>query len=100
MHALRSPLVLSLSVAAAGLVTLGGVWAANEKGRDATKYEVEASPKAVVAAAARVEADNPKVAPGKVNWHGSFADACEASRKSGKPVLLFQLLGKLDQQFC
>jgi len=29
---------------------------------------------------------NPKVEPGKVHWHGSFGAACEASKKSGKPV--------------
>ena len=43
---------------------------------------------------------NPKVEPGKVVWHASFADACEAARKSGKPVLLFQMMGKLDDRFC
>jgi hypothetical protein len=42
---------------------------------------------------------NPRVRPGKVNWHPSFHAACEASH-SGKPVLLFQMLGKLDEQFC
>lgn len=42
---------------------------------------------------------NPKVAPGKVQWRASFAAACEAAQKSGRPVLLFQLLGQLDQQF-
>lgn len=47
-----------------------------------------------------VAAVNPKVEPGKVRWHTSFAAACEASEKSGKPVLLFQLMGKLDEQFC
>jgi hypothetical protein len=43
---------------------------------------------------------NPKVPPGKVTWHPSFAAACEAAKKSKKPVLLFQLMGKLDDQFC
>src|SRR5215510_9872124 len=43
---------------------------------------------------------NPKVDPGLVCWHSSFAEACEASRKSRKPVLLFQMLGRLDQRFC
>ena len=42
----------------------------------------------------------PKVAPGKVTWHATFVAACEAARKSGKPVLLFQMMGKLDEQFC
>lgn len=45
------------------------------------------------------DSENPKVEPGKVNWHVDFAAACEASQQSGKPVLLFQLLGQLDQRF-
>jgi hypothetical protein len=43
---------------------------------------------------------NPKVAPGRVRWHADFAAACDAGRTSGKPVLLFQMMGKLDEQFC
>jgi hypothetical protein len=43
---------------------------------------------------------NPKVEPGKVQWHADFAEACRASAQSGKPVLLFQMMGKLDEQFC
>jgi hypothetical protein len=43
--------------------------------------------------------DNPAVEPGKVKWHKSFADAEAAAEKSGKPVLLFQMMGRLDQQF-
>jgi hypothetical protein len=47
-----------------------------------------------------VATDNPKVKPGLVKWHATFAEASEASKKSGKPVLLFQMMGKLDDQFC
>jgi hypothetical protein len=43
---------------------------------------------------------NPKVQPGEVRWHPSFELACETAKKSGKPVLLFQMMGKLDDQFC
>lgn len=43
---------------------------------------------------------NPAVAPGKVKWHSDFDTACQAAKKSGKPVLLFQMLGRLDQEFC
>ncbi len=43
---------------------------------------------------------NPKVEPGKVKWHADFDAACKAAAKSGKPVLLFQMMGKLDDQFC
>jgi hypothetical protein len=44
--------------------------------------------------------DNRKVMPGKVVWHQSFEAARAASKVSGKPVLLFQMMGKLDDQFC
>ena len=43
---------------------------------------------------------NPKVEPGKVKWHANLAAARKAAAKSGKPVLLFQMMGKLDDQFC
>jgi len=50
--------------------------------------------------AAGKEFVNPKVPPGKVHWRLSLPDACAAAKKSGKPVLLFQMMGKLDDQFC
>jgi hypothetical protein len=43
---------------------------------------------------------NPKVQPGKVRWHADYATACRASAQSGKPVLLFQMMGRLDEKFC
>jgi len=43
--------------------------------------------------------DNPHVEPGKVHWHDDFAAACTAAKKSGKPVMLFHLMGQLDQKF-
>ena len=43
---------------------------------------------------------NPTVEPGKVKWHDDYDAACAASRKSGKPVLLFQMMGNLDDRFC
>lgn len=39
---------------------------------------------------------SPRVQPGQVRWHDNFEAACTASKQSGKPVLLFQLLGRLD----
>ena len=48
----------------------------------------------------RPPAANPRVAPGKVRWHDDFAAACAADAKADKPVLLFQMLGRLDEQFC
>ncbi len=70
-----------------------------------TKRVIERPTKEVIAARSgaapvAVPFDNPKVAPGRVVWHPSFAAACKASQGSGKPVLLFQMMGKLDEQFC
>ncbi len=43
---------------------------------------------------------NEKVEPGKVRWHKAIQTAMDASRQSGKPVLLFQMMGHLDDRFC
>jgi len=43
---------------------------------------------------------NPSVGAGLVKWHRSFEEAKQASQKSGKPVLLFHMMGQLDRQFC
>jgi hypothetical protein len=43
---------------------------------------------------------NRSIKPGLVRWHKSFDEACLAAKSSGKPVLLFQMLGRLDQEFC
>jgi hypothetical protein len=46
------------------------------------------------------QSDNPKVRPGLVSWHATMAEACVAARRTGKPVLLFQLMGNLNERFC
>lgn len=43
--------------------------------------------------------DNPRVEPGKVRWRDDVAAAITAAKESGKPVLVFHLLGQLDQRF-
>ncbi|MFT4541427.1 MAG: hypothetical protein ACI841_000265 [Planctomycetota bacterium] len=35
-----------------------------------------------------------------MDWHKSLDDAQRASALSGKPVLVFQLLGRLDEELC
>ena len=72
-----------------------------------TKSAIESPTKLVVRNATKVAPVrsgetfvNPKVTPGKVNWHPSLDAACSAARKSGKPILLFQMMGKLDDKFC
>jgi hypothetical protein len=44
--------------------------------------------------------ENPRVQPGLVKWHPTFADARAAAEKSGRPVLVFHMMGQLDRQFC
>ncbi|HMY05223.1 MAG TPA: hypothetical protein PKA48_17795 [Candidatus Obscuribacter sp.] len=44
--------------------------------------------------------DGKTVLPGKVAWHTSLNQALDRSRTSGKPVLLFYMLGSLDKEFC
>jgi hypothetical protein len=69
--------------------------------RDLSKGQIEIPTERLLAAAtAAKDSANPKVAPGRVRWHSDFTSACAASRKSGKPVLLFHMMGKLDDQFC
>jgi hypothetical protein len=75
--------------------------------RDRPKADIEMPTKRILAkqtdAAAVKTADtfvNPKVLPGKVRWHKDFDAACQAAKKSGKPVLLFQMMGRLDERFC
>jgi hypothetical protein len=69
------------------------------------KGRIELPAKEVVAnsapaPASPATADNPTVAAGKVKWHKSVEDAQAAAKKSGKPVLLFQMMGYLDKKFC
>jgi len=74
--------------------------------RDRAKNDVVEKPTAnVVKNSATVESKdstfvNPKVEPGAVKWHATLDDACKASAKSGKPVLLFQMMGNLNEKFC
>lgn len=70
---------------------------------DRRKSVIENPVKAIVKKTTTVATPNvanPKVEPGKVKWHSTMELACAASKKSGKPVLLFQMMGNLDQQFC
>jgi hypothetical protein len=73
---------------------------------DIPKNKIEFGPKRVVEAAAAVESSNElatssnaAVAPGRVKWHADWNAAMAAAGRSGKPILLFQLLGRMDQRF-
>jgi hypothetical protein len=59
-----------------------------------------AAPAELASASAQARDENPRVLPGLVNWHPTFADARAAAEKSGRPVLVFHMMGQLDHQFC
>jgi hypothetical protein len=42
---------------------------------------------------------NPRVKPGDVKWHANLTAARKAASRSRKPILLFQMIGQLDQRF-
>lgn len=125
---MRATTKAGLILAAAGAVALVGHGdqaqqkAAEQRRRDVSKESVEAplklrlskKPRFLRADRAKGAIEQPirrslgsaqaarpeRVAPGAVRWHASFDTARAAAKKSGKPVLLFQLLGALDQRFC
>ncbi len=35
-----------------------------------------------------------------VAWHASFDAACALARERNKPVLLLEMIGRLDQEHC
>jgi len=104
---LRLPAAAFLGFAALAVMAVAAAGGDSPKpvALDRSKSAIESPTRAVVAAnSATVPAAgkfvNPKVEPGKVKWHPNFAAACTAARMSHKPVLLFQMMGKLDEQFC
>jgi hypothetical protein len=103
---MRNRLLISLTGAAILSVVAGLAYSDGPPAKakaDRTKKEVIERPtEAVVGkkSSSVTDTDNPKVEPGKVHWHATFADACKAAEKSHKPVLLFQMMGNLDERFC
>lgn len=110
MRVIRHLLIGIMVVATAGSL----VAQEKERVRDLRKGVIENPIKKLIAAtrdeAAAVQdekpadplaadAANPDAIPGLVRWHTDFDMACRAAQTSGKPVLLFQLLGRLDQRF-
>jgi len=92
---------LLLTACCAVAMTTPHVWA--QRPADVGKKRIEFAAKNLVAETAPaprpVATDDQTVEPGKVKWHSSFADACNEAKKSGKPVLLFQMMGRLNQRF-
>lgn len=50
--------------------------------------------------ALRGDQSNPAARPGRVRWHPDFTAACAMANRSGKPVFLFHMMGRLDEKFC
>jgi hypothetical protein len=71
--------------------------ATKDYGKSLVEFPLE---RALPGGTASVVPDREAVKPGLVRWHADFAAACAAAESSHKPVLLFQLLGKLDEEFC
>ena len=85
-----------LAWATAGMSVVATVFAVSTS---TNPVSAKAMPNAPAPANAKAE-ENPAVEPGLVKWHKSFDDAKAAASKSGKPVLLFHMMGQLDKQFC
>jgi hypothetical protein len=68
---------------------------------DIRKDFIEIPTKKLVARSDAAPGDaNPRVEAGKVRWHADFETACQAAAKSNKPVLVFHMMGRLDERFC
>jgi hypothetical protein len=103
---LLSPLAPSFGDEKAVAATATGSPAGSGKPKlDRGKGTIELPAKSVITAAggSSVAAPihtRPPVPPGLVKWHGTFDAACTAAKTSGKPVLLFHMMGRLDEEFC
>lgn len=93
-----------VSLSAAALVLMLGNSALAQERMDFSKMLTEFPLKKSIAPLPRVpiiaEETGDKCQPGKVQWHKDEATAGAASRISGKPVMLFVMLGNLDDKFC
>jgi len=84
---------------AAACLTVPGL--AGDRASLSRQAPVDTAARTEIAAKASGESFvNPHVQPGSIRWHGSFQEACQAAKKSHKPVLLFYMMGKLDDLFC
>jgi hypothetical protein len=51
-------------------------------------------------ATVRQIAEQQKADAGSIKWHAHFAAAQQAAHESNKPILLFQMMGRLSDKFC
>lgn len=99
-------MVLKLAAMVSILCSVGAGLACFAKEADFRKSVIEAPLKREISlnsaplSSDLVLRENPKVSAGLVTWHQSFEAARRASLLSGKPLLLFQMLGRLDDRFC
>ena len=77
------------------LTLLASTATAQEDVPDVRKLRVEGPVKDALRSTPR-----PVRGTAQVTWHADVDAAKAAAAKSRKPILLFQLLGKLDDEFC
>lgn len=77
---------------------------AQERRSDFSKMAVESPVKRLLSVPSPLSLErmpaNRKMQPGLVHWRADLESACEAAKTSGKPVLLFQMMGNLNQEYC
>ena len=83
---------------AASIVCLASAPQQDKILRDFSKRQVELPIEQALPVTSLTESRS--ASPGLVRWHADHDAALAAAARSGKPVLLFQLLGRLDQEFC
>ena len=72
---------------------------------DALRPEAEVQPRlkpgsGVQSSTTENRLEGKHVQPGLVNWSTDTKTAFRNARKSKKPVLIFQMIGRLDDEFC
>ncbi len=88
-------------------------WAQQDEKPDVGKMRVERKVLERLADVGKSEAELPikeklaalapaagRVSTGKVAWNASLDAALERAKETGKPVLVFHLLGRLDDEWC
>ena len=58
------------------------------------------NPRSSSASTAAVSSHGRQVRPGNVDWERDFKTACLIAKTAAKPVLHFQMMGRLDEEFC
>jgi len=69
-------------------------------GPEAFATPLKMPPPPVMRTASHTVSQDEKTKPGLVAWRKDMEDAKAQSAKSGKPILVFHMMGSLDDRFC